>query len=408
MQLPAHLRFTGFQDRRLALGVSGSIAAYKSLDLLRLFTGAGIRVSVTLTASAEEFIQPLSFVSLGAEHVATRLFKPDTSPYEHLQPGREAHAMLVAPATANILAKIAHGMADDMLSCQALSFPKPLVLAPAMNPNLWNAIPTQDNVALLKQRGHMFVGPVSGDVACGDTGKGRLATLESIFLHGLKALTPQDMTGKRIIVTLGPTREFYDPVRFWSNPSTGTMGASIAIAAWLRGARVFTVAGPGAPWLPDDIQRFDVESALDMFEASLSLWPDMDVACCTAAVADFRPSSKLKQKFKKELASQGLSVEFNQNPDILRTLSAERRNDQLCIGFAAETGDLHALAKAKLEGKKLDMIVANNVDAPGSGFAVSTNQVCVLDRFGRHEEWPLLNKPEIGWRIWDWLLDAFS
>jgi phosphopantothenoylcysteine decarboxylase / phosphopantothenate---cysteine ligase len=407
MQLPSHLLFTGFHDQRLTLGVTGSIAAYKSLDLLRLYLATGIHVSVTLTTAATQFIQPLSFQSLGAAQVSCGLFKTDSSPYAHLQPGREDRAMVIAPVTANTLARIAHGLADDMLSCQALSFPAPLILAPAMNPNLWHAQATKENVALLKRRGHVFVGPVPGDVACGDRGFGRLAPLEHIYVCGLKALTPQDMAGRSILVTLGPTRERYDPVRFWSNPSTGAMGASLAIAAWLRGAEVHAVAGSGSPWLPEDIHRVDVASACEMFEASQDIWPRVDIGCFTAAVADFRPKEQLHGKLKKADVQDGFTLEFTPNPDILRSLSAQRGPGQLCIGFAAETSELHALAKAKLAEKNLDMIVANRIDAPDSGFAVDTNRVCVLDRFGRHEEWPLLPKTEIAWRVWDWLLDAF-
>lgn len=406
MQLPSHLRFTGFHDKRLTLGVTGSIAAYKSLDLLRLFISSGVRVSVTLTRGAVQFIQPLSFQSLGA-HVSGDLFDPDTTPYAHLQPGREDQAMVIAPVTANTLGRIAHGLADDMLSCQALSFPGPLVLAPAMNPNLWHAQATKENVSVLQRRGHVFVGPVPGDVACGDHGFGRMAPLEHIYVCGLKALTPQDMAGRSILVTLGPTREGYDPVRFWSNPSTGAMGASLAMAAWMRGAEVHAVVGPGSPWLPDAIHRIDVSNAREMFKASQAIWPRVDIGCFTAAVADFRPKEQLHGKLKKADVQDGFTLEFVPNPDILRHLSAQRNPGQLCIGFAAETSELHTLATAKLADKKLDMIVANRIDVPDSGFAVDTNRVCVLDRFGRHEEWPLLPKTEIAWRIWDWLLDAF-
>ncbi len=407
MHLPTHLHFTGFQDKRLTLGVTGSVSAFKSLDLLRLFLASGARVAVTMTSAAAHFIQPLSFVSLGASPVFTSLFSQDTSPYAHLQPGREDQAMVIAPVTANTLAKIAHGIADDMLSCQALSFPGPLILAPAMNPNLWHAQATIDNVRLLKGRGHVFVGPVTGAVACGDNGEGRLAPIEHIFLHGLKALSPQDMAGHTVMVTLGPTRERYDPVRYWSNPSTGAMGASLAVASWLRGAAVHAIAGPGVPWLPAEIRRYDVSSAQEMFEACQHVWPGADIGCFTAAVADFRPKHQLDCKMKKDGLQAGFMLEFASNPDILRHISAHRQPGQLCIGFAAESSELAAQAKSKLESKQLDMIVANRIDTSDSGFAVSTNRVYVLDRHGRQEEWPLLPKTEVAWRIWDWLLDAF-
>lgn len=404
MELPAHLRFTAPGAGTLHLGVCGSIAAYKSLDLLRLFLSAGFRVTCTLTAAAQQFIHPLSFSSLGADCIDTDMFGGQAPEYAHLAPGRGAKAMVIAPVTANTLARLAHGLADDMLSCQALSFPGSLVLAPAMNPNLWHAAPTQANVSLLQARGHVFVGPVSGSVACGDTGKGRFAPLLEIFLCGLKAMTVQDMQGKRILLTIGPTREHWDAVRFWSNPSTGTMGASLAVAAWLRGAEVTAVCGPGAPWLPSGVQRRDVTSAAQMLEASVQAWPTSDIGCCTAAVADFRPAQYSEHKRKKASLGGELSIPFVGNADILATLGTSKEPGQRLVGFAAETGELEEQARDKLSRKSLDMIVANRIDQPDAGFAAATNKVYVLGADGRQEHWPVLPKPEIAWRIWDWLL----
>ncbi len=404
MELPAHLRFSFPGAGSLHLGVCGSIAAYKALDLLRLFVAAGMRVTCTLTSSAQQFIQPLSFSSLGADCVDTGMFAGHAPEFAHLAPGRSSRAMVIAPATANTLARLAHGLADEMLSCQALSFPGSIVLAPAMNPNLWHAPPTQANVALLKERGHVFVGPVSGNVACGDTGKGRLAPLEEIFLASLKAMTPQDMQGQRVLLTLGPTREHWDAVRFWSNPSTGTMGASLAVAAWLRGAEVTAVCGPGTPWLPAGVLRVDVGSAAQMLDACIQAWPNSDIGCCTAAVADFRPAQFSEQKRKKATMGSELAIPFSSNADILATLGQSKQPGQRLVGFAAETGDLEDQARDKLARKSLDMIIANRIDQPDAGFATATNKVFVLGADGRQEHWPLLPKPEIAWRIWDWLL----
>jgi len=404
MELAPHLRFSGCLAGPVHLGVCGSIAAYKALDLLRLLRAAGVEVCCTLTASAQEFIRPLSFKALGAVQVHGAMYPASGSLYAHLAPGREAMGLVIAPVTANMLAKLAHGMADCMLSCQALSYPGPMVLAPAMNPNLWHAPATQANVALLQERGHVFVGPVAGNVACGDTGKGRMAPLEDIALETFRALAPDDLQGRRILLTLGPTREHWDTVRFWSNPSTGTMGAALAVAAWLRGAHVTAVCGPGAPWLPDGIDRVDVTSALEMHDAATSHWSSCDIACCTAAVADYRPASSSGQKRKKADLGSEISVPFAANPDILAALGESKGPGKRLIGFAAETGDLEQHARGKLQRKNLDMIVGNIVGAADSGFAAPDNRVLVLDASGRQELWPLLPKPEIAWRIWDWLL----
>lgn len=404
MALPAHLRFNGFIGKRLHLGVCGSIAAYKALDLLRMWQETGALVSCTMTNAAQEFIQPLSFQALGADPVYCSMFPVREDLFAHLEPGRSCEAMVIAPATAHTLAKVATGYGGDMLSCQALSFPRPIVFAPAMNPNLWNAPATQANVHVLSERGHVFVGPVSGDVACGDTGKGRMAPLEDIYLHGLKMLSQQDLQDKRILLSIGPTREHWDSIRFWSNPSSGTMGASLAVAAWLRGARVTAVCGPGTPSLPESVHRVDVTSAREMYSACLDLWPHHDVGCFTAAVADFRPADFSVSKRKKTSLDATLSIPFTANPDILASLSHKKTSAQYLIGFAAETAELQTHAADKLQRKGLDIIVANLIGEAQAGFGTPTNKVLVLDKHGRMEHWPLLPKPEIAWRIWDWLL----
>ena len=395
------LSFTGFLGSRVHLGVTGSIAAYKALDLLRLLLGAGCSVSATLTASAQRFVTPLSFRSLGADPVYAGMFEEGESPFGHLGPGKTAQAMVIAPASANTLARLANGLADDMLSCQALAFPGPLVLAPAMNPAMWAAPATRENWARLLARGVIGVEPEAGPVACGDQGKGRLAALPEIHAAVLRALSPQDLAGKRVLVTLGPTRESWDPVRFWSNASSGLMGACLAVAAWLRGAEVTAVAGPVDLELPRGIRRVDVTTAAQMHAACLDLWPDMDIGCLTAAVSDFRPEPFGDKKFKKDKAKDGLSVQFLANPDILKDLGSRKKKGQTLIGFAAETSDLAPQAKAKLKAKNLDLVVANRVDRPDSGFGGPLNTVCVLDRQGRLEHWPALPKTEVAWRVWD-------
>lgn len=403
-----HLRFPCFLGARVHLGVTGSVAAYKSLDLLRLLTAAEIGVGVTLTQSAQRFIGAESFRALGADPVDTGMFRddPDRDPFGHLAPGRCAKALVIAPATANCLAKLANGIADDMLSAQALAFSGPLVLAPAMNPAMWAAPATQANWRTLLDRGAIAVGPDSGTVACGDTGSGRMAPVEHVYAEVLRALSPQDMAGKRVLITLGPTREYWDAVRYLSNPSSGLMGASLAVAAWMRGAQVHVVAGPCSFAFPPSIKVTRVVGARDMFAAANDSWPEADIACCAAAVCDFRPippSCGIGNKLKKRDLDGAPVMELEANPDILRSLGQHKRDHQTLIGFAAETGDLQPQAELKLTEKRLDLVVANKVNVPGSGFDVPTNAVLILDRNGRLEHWPELPKTEVAWRIWDHL-----
>ena len=398
--IPDHYLFDTFHGKRLHLGVTGSIAAYKALDLTRAFLRLNIQVGATLTEAARRFVTELSFSALGADPLFTDMFAQGMN-YDHLEPA-VADAFLVAPATANTLAKMANGLADELLSCQLLAYPGPVLVAPAMNPRMWSARATQHNWAVLGDRGVRRIPPDCGNVACGDTGQGRLAPVEEIFIQTLAALAPQDLLGKKVMVTLGPTREYFDRVRFWSNPSSGTMGATLAIAAALRGADVTAVTGPVDLVLPSMIRRIPVVSAREMFEASQDLFPTQDIGCFTAAVADFRPPACSAGKFKK--GGSPLSLTFESNPDILATLSVAKRQDQMTIGFAAEAQHLEENARGKLERKNLDLIVANPVNESGAGFASRTNRVLVMDRHGRKESWPQLPKTEIAWRIWDWIL----
>lgn len=250
--MDAHLAFRGVGGPRLHLGVCGSVAAYRALDLVRQWQDAGVSVSATLTLSAQKFVTPLTFAALGAAPVYTAPFDDPQapSPFAHLEPGQVAQALVIAPASAATIARLAQGQADELLACQALAFRGKAVIAPAMNPAMWSHPATQANIATLRERGCAVVEPGCGRTACGEEGQGRLADLREIYLAGLRALAPQDMEGIRVMVTLGPTREHWDGLRFWTNPSTGTMGAAVAVAAWLRGARVEAVCGPGTPWAP--------------------------------------------------------------------------------------------------------------------------------------------------------------
>lgn len=403
-----HYRFAGFMGKQVHLGVTGSIAAYKVLDLVRAYQEADCQVSATLTEACTKFVQPLSFEALGASPVYTKMFADQAAgntAFDHLEPGQVADVMVIAPASANTIAKLAFGMADDMLSCQALAFPGPKIVAPAMNPKMWEAPATRRNWKMLADLGYIRIEPESGNVACGDTGKGRFAPIEEILTATLRALSPQDLAGKRVLITLGPTRESWDAVRFWSNPSSGTMGACLAMAAFLRGANVTVVTGPTALEFPQGINVVPVTTAVEMFDATTELWASHNIACCTAAVADYRPVPFGDTKFKKQSSgSNGITVEFKSNPDILKNLGKHKREDQKLIGFAAETDSIKEEAARKLRSKNLDLIAANDISKEGSGFGVGTNQMYVLDASGRQETWPQLPKTEVAWRLWDHLL----
>lgn len=395
--------FAAFLGSRAHLGVTGSIAAYKAADLLRRLLQNQVRVGVTLTRAGERFITPLTFQALGADPVYGEMFTDASSTFGHLQPAQDCGALVIAPATADIMAKIAHGIADDMLTSQALAFDKPLVLAPAMNPRMWRNPATQANVALLRDRGHLIVTPETGAMACGEEGEGRLADVELILLAVLKQLAPQDLTGRKILVSYGPTREFWDGVRFWSNPSSGVMGLNLAAAAWLRGAEVHVVHGPIAYDPLPLCLNHAVGSAKDMAEACLDLWPDMDAACLCAAVADMSPEPQGPDKVKKSTLGDSFAISFTATQDIAKSLGQAKQGDQKLIIFAAETHDLENQAQAKLMRKNADLVLANPVNVPGSGFDTPTNQIFAADAQGRSEHWPLLAKSEVAWRIWDWL-----
>lgn len=402
--LAHHLDFTIHRSTPVHLGVTGSVAAYKSAEILRMLLQVGLDVSVTLTSAASRFVSPLLFQSLGAAAVYSSLWDTPDSSFGHLEPAQNTKAMLIAPATANTIAKMAHGVADEILSTQYLAFQGPVLVAPTMNPRLFEARATQDNMALLQKRGVKILEPESGEMACGETGRGRLPNLEYMVVEVLRALTVQDMAGTNVLVTLGPTQEYFDPVRYWTNPSTGLMGACLAMACWLRGANVTVVHGPVDLWFPSDLRRVPVVSAREMYEACIDLWPSQNMGLMSAAVSDFSPVPFTGGKFKKRDIQDGeMRVSFTSNPDILRTLGENKRPGQKLLGFCAETGDLQRWASFKLHEKHCDLMVANSVTAKDSGFAVPTNVVYVLDSKGRNETWPKLPKSEIGWRIMEWM-----
>lgn len=401
MHIPA---IPPLKSRRLHLGVCGSVAAYKALDIMRLLQKAGVSVSVTLTEAATRFVTPLSFEALGADPVYTGMFGQDEGLlFGHLQPGRTSDAMLVAPATAQTIARLAQGMADDMLSAQALAFKGPVLVAPAMNPAMWANAATRHNIAVLQERGFTIIGPGNGLVACGDEGEGKLAPVEDIAFQAAAALCPQEYANAKILVTLGPTWESWDSVRVWTNRSTGRMGSALATVAALRGATVYAVSGPVSVPLPAGVHCKKVESAEEMLSAASSIWDTCTHGIFTAAVADFKPTPHTGGKFKKRGNLDGFSISFQPNPDILATLSA-RKDKQKILGFAAETADIEEAVQSKLVSKRADLLAGNLVGQAEGGFGDSNNSMYVLDCNGKNAHWPLLPKEEVAWRLLDWLL----
>lgn len=399
--IPKYLDFTYPQGKSIHFAICGSIAFFKVLELIRYFINRDISVSCSLTRSAQEFVSPLTFKAIGCDPVQVDMFSPNEV-YSHLYPGLDPEVYVVAPATANIMAKFANGIADDLVSTQLLAFNKKIIFAPAMNPRMYNAKQTQKNIQIITDMGAEIILPDSGNVACGESGTGRLADILYIYFRILKAITPQDLEGLKVLITLGPTREFFDPVRFWSNPSSGKMGAALAMAAWLRGAHVTCVSGPTNLWLPPEIKIIKVVSARDMFEATLNKWQESTIGILCAAVCDFRPKSLHTQKFKKDSVKDSLIVEFEKNPDILANLGKLKSNKQILIGFAAETDKNYMeLAMDKIKRKNLDWIVANKINELDVGFAADTNEVVIIDKYGRIQSLNKMPKSDVAWKILD-------
>lgn len=363
-------------QRNIVLGVSGGIAAYKSAELIRQLKTRGADVRVVMTRGAREFITPLTLQALSGHPVHGELLDPEAElGMGHIELARWADLLLVAPATADLLARLAQGRADDLLTTVALATPAPQLLAPAMNQQMWRSAATQANIQVLRDRGIRLIGPAAGEQACGDVGPGRMeepasiaAAAEELFASGLLA-------GKRVVITAGPTREALDPVRYISNHSSGRMGFALARAAVEAGAATTLISGPVNLQTPDHVQRIDVTSAEDMLQASLDQLPHCDIFIACAAVADYRPASIAGDKIKK--SSEAMSLELVRNPDIVASVAAHPQRP-FTVGFAAETRDLLGYARDKLQRKGLDMIVANDVSAEGIGFNSDENAVTVL------------------------------
>ena len=378
---------------KVALGVTGGIAAYKAAELVRLLqeqaNDRGIRVQVIMTSAAQEFVRPLTFAALSGEKVITGMFSPGASDLgeehqpnldsaiEHIAVAQSIDVLVVAPATADVLAHFAQGIANDFLTTLYLATTAPVVVAPAMNVNMWNHPATQSNLQILRQRGVKIVEPGAGYLACGMTGPGRLAESQTIVAAVMEALgASQDLTGETVLITAGPTREKIDPVRYLTNRSSGRMGYALAESALRRGARVLLVSGPTSLTAPGAAEITRVESAEEMRDAVLKLLPQSTIVIKTAAVSDYRPKTVSDQKIKRK---SPLSLELEATPDILKELSL-KKGSQIIVGFAAETENVLENARQKLVSKNLDAIVVNDVSREGIGFDSDRNAVTIISR----------------------------
>jgi phosphopantothenoylcysteine decarboxylase / phosphopantothenate---cysteine ligase len=391
---------------RITLGVTGGIAAYKSAELVRRLQDEGHTIQVVMTRAASEFITPLTFAALSGQRVITDLFSNQLggegsldSAIDHIAVAQRTDLLLVAPATADVLAKFARGIADDFLTTLYLASTAPVVVAPAMNVNMWQHAATQENVATLRSRGARVVEPGEGYLACGMAGSGRLAEQEDILRAVREVLQgKQDLAGETVLVTAGPTCEDIDPVRFLTNRSSGKMGYAVAAAAAQRGAKVVLVSGPTALETPQGVEQIDVRSTEEMQRAVQANFTGCTIAIFAAAVADYRPAEKSGQKIKRGAAS--LTLRLEPNPDILANVAKEK-GERLVVGFAAETEQVAENARKKLAQKNADMIVANDVSKEDAGFDADTNIVTLFARDGRDLPLPKLSKSEVAERILD-------
>lgn len=383
------------KEKHIILGITGGIAAYKALELTRLLIKKGARVWPVMTRAAREFITPLSLQTMARNPVSIDLFDVgQEARISHIELAEKADIVVVAPATANILGKVAGGIADDLLSTIIMATKAPTLFAPAMNTNMYENRIVQDNIKKLKGLGYCFIGPEEGELACGYEGKGRLAPVEDILDAIEDCISPKDLKGQKVLVSAGPTREFIDPVRFISNPSSGLMGYALARSARRRGAEVVLVSGPSYLRPPRGVALTRVTTAEEMYEVAMRHYPQSTVVIMASAVSDYRPRVTQRRKVKKEEVS--LTIELERTQDILKEMGDKKRG-QFLVGFALETDETLANAERKLKEKNLDIIVANDP----KGFDAKTSQVTIIDRAGGMEELPILLKEEIAEKVLD-------
>ena len=390
------------KEKHIVLGVTGSIAAYKIASLASMLVKKQADVTVIMTKNATNFINPITFESLTGNRCLVDTFDRNFEfQVEHVSLAKQTDVFLVAPASANVIAKAAHGIADDMLTTTLLACRCPKIFAPAMNTRMYENPIVQDNISTLKDYGMEVVTPASGYLACGDTGEGKMPEPEVLYEAVLRALTPKDLSGRKVLVTAGPTQEKLDTVRYISNHSTGKMGYAVAAAAVRRGADVTLVSGKVELTPPMGVQVVPVVSAADMAQAVKAAASEQDIIIKAAAVADYRPRVTADEKLKKK--DEELSVELERTEDILAWLGAHRRAGQILCGFSMETEHLLENSRVKLEKKKIDMIVANNLKQEGAGFGTDTNVVTLFTK-EKTEEFPMLSKEEVADRLLDRIL----
>lgn len=384
----------------VVVGVSGGVAVYKALDVISRLRKKDVEVHVIMTKSATEFVTPLSFQSLSQNMVITDMFaEPKAWEIQHISLAKKADLMLIVPATANIIGKVANGIADDMLSTTIMATKAPVVFCPAMNTNMYENPIVQRNISLLKELGYEFIEPASGRLACGDEGKGKLQDTEIIAEETLRRLhSTKDLLGKKVVVTAGPTIVPIDPVRILTNRSSGKMGYSIAEEARDRGAKVVLISGPTSLRKPNGIKVIDVKTNEDMFNAIKNEFKDADIVIKSAAVSDYKAKNYSNEKIKK--TGDDLNLIFERDRDILKTLGDMKEN-QILVGFAAESSNVAENAKGKLERKNLDYIVANDISKPETGFASDENKVTIISKSGEEVSLEKMSKREVAKNIFD-------
>ena len=382
-----------FSDKKIVVGVTGSIAAFKVAGWVSSLAKEGADVSVVMTESACRFVAPLTYAALSGNPVLTNMFAAEEAhAISHIQLGREADLVLIAPATANTIAKLAHGLADDLLTTSVLAADCPVLVAPAMNSRMLLNAATQRNIEMLRELGHGIIEPESGKMACKTEGPGRLPEWENVREQLLSSLAKQDLAGEKILITAGPTREALDPARFLSNRSSGKMGYELAKTARRRGAEVLLISGPTSLPTPYGVKRMDIQTAQEMYQAVMDSNSEYSVIIKAAAVSDFRPAISVSEKVKKDDAE--FVLKLKQTPDILEQLGKEKeKHHYILVGFAAESCDHRAAGEKKLKKKNLDLIAINDISGRDTGFETDTNQVTLLDSYG-YTELPLTSKEE--------------
>ena len=386
------------EGKQIVLGVTGGIAAYKVVELVRQLRKRGAKVDVVMTKNAQQFVTPLTFQTISGHPVFTDLFSSFQPEIAHIALADRADLLIIAPATANIIAKIASGCADDLLTTTVLATKAPVLIAPAMNATMWGSPVVKRNVGTLKDLGFRIIEPATGELACGYEGKGRLAEIEDLVEEAITILTKKDLQGERILITAGPTHESIDPVRILTNRSSGKMGYALAKASHRRGAEVILVSGPTNLTPIPHINTVPVETSLEMNKAVLNHYKSCSIAIKAAAVADYRPKKSFRDKMKK--THKTFTLELERNPDILYQLG-RNKGTRILVGFSAETKNIISQAKAKLDKKNLDLIVVNYARQKEGGFGSDCNEVTLIDYEGRIDSLPLMDKEELADKILD-------